>query len=34
MLSAVRWGLPICFPFAFAFAIPERTRLLIIANSN
>ena len=32
--SAVRWGLPICFPLALAFAIPERTRLLIIASSN
>jgi len=30
----VRWGLPICFPLALAFAIPERTRLLIMASSN
>ena len=30
MLSAVICGLPICLPFALAFAIPERTRVRIL----
>ena len=34
MLSAVICGLPICLPFALAFAIPDRTRSRIIDNSN
>ncbi len=34
MLSAVICGRPIYLPLALAFAIPDRTRLGIIANSN
>ena len=34
MLSLVVCGLPICLPLALAFAIPDRTLALHIANSN
>ena len=33
MLSVVTWGRPIRFPFALAFAIPERTRARIRNNA-
>ena len=33
MLSAVTCGLPICLPLALAFAIPDRTRVRIMASS-
>ena len=32
--STVTCGLPIRFPFALAFAIPDRTRILIMDNSS
>ena len=34
MLSAVTCGLPILLPLALAFAMPERTRVRIMASSN
>ena len=33
MQSEVTCGLPICFPLALAFAIPDRTRVRIMASS-
>ena len=34
MSSLVVWGLPILAPFALAFAIPDLTLALVIANSS